>query len=89
MPALEAPIAPVIQLGPVLVIPAPERTAKLPAVASPGSVAASADAGQIRNTRATRLNEITELPIFFMPTVLLRTRNKFSKISEIVPAKAP
>src|SRR5258708_35667262 len=51
MPADDAPIAPVIQLGPVLVIPAPDSTAKLPAVFSRGSVAANAVAGQIRRTR--------------------------------------
>lgn len=49
-----------IQLGPVLVMPAPESTAKFPADASPGSVAASAVAGQIRITRAARLNEIRD-----------------------------
>src|SRR4029077_21099174 len=42
MPAAPAPIAPLIQLGPVFVIVVPARTAKLPAPPRPGSVAARA-----------------------------------------------
>jgi hypothetical protein len=57
----------VTQLGPVLVKPAPDRTAKFPAVLEPGMgfTAASAEAGQIRITRAARLTDKRVRRIFF------------------------
>jgi hypothetical protein len=64
MPAAPAPIAPVIQVGPVLVMVVPARTANFPAVLRPGLVAAKAVAGQKRITRATRLTDKNVRRIF-------------------------
>src|SRR5450759_1878144 len=61
------PSRPVIQLGPVFVTVVPASTAKFPADASPGSVAASADAGQISRTRAARPTEMRERRILITP----------------------
>jgi hypothetical protein len=48
----------------VAVTVVPARTAKLPAVLNPGSVAAEAVRGAIRTTRAARPTEINDLRIF-------------------------
>jgi hypothetical protein len=67
MPAAPAPIAPVIHEGPVFVIVVPARTAKSPAVRRPGFVAANAVAGQIRTTRAAKINDKSDRRMFFTP----------------------
>jgi hypothetical protein len=69
------PTSPVIVVVPVLVIPAPAKTAKLVAVPSLGCVAASAVAGQIRMNIVARLTAITERRILFTLRWCLQLRN--------------
>src|SRR5450759_239736 len=73
------PSSPVIQLGPAFVIVVPARTAKVPAIPSPGSVAASAVAGQARNMRATTLNDKADRRIFHPFLVLMWTRRALTQ----------
>src|ERR1700694_6030384 len=61
------PTWPVIQVGPVLVMfGVPERTAKLPAVPSPGAVGANAAAGQAAATTAVIMTSNRSGRLFFI-----------------------
>ena len=86
MPAAPAPIAPVIQEGPVLVIVVPARTAKLPAVNSPGLVAASAVAGQIRMKTAARPSETRDRRKLITSVSLLLGITKSARVCHKGPA---
>src|ERR1700724_1272631 len=83
MPAPEAPMAPVTQEGPVFVRPAPDSTPKFPADARPGSVAASAVAGQMSKTRAAKPSDRTDRRMFFTLGSCLKRRNNISKIAQL------
>src|SRR5581483_8898778 len=74
------PSWPVIQVGPVLVTVLPARTAKWPAVPSPGSVAASAEAGHTRKTRAARASDRPVRRLLITLHMLFMGHNKVSKI---------